>query len=183
MQIACLGWGSLVWKSGELQIRGKWFEDGPFLPIEFCRQSNNGRITLVLVEGKQLVRSLWAILACETLSEAKKNLAERENIKEENIDKHIGFWEKSGKSTGKYAAVISEWASKLKLDAVVWTDLPPKFNNKDNKVPTSQEVISYLKGLSIEKRRLAEEYIRNAPPQIDTDYRREIMLKLNWLHE
>ena len=32
----------------EMNIENKWFEDGPLLPIEFTRQSDNGRMTLII---------------------------------------------------------------------------------------------------------------------------------------
>jgi hypothetical protein len=44
MTIACLGWASLVWHLRELPVHGKWFEDGPFLPIEFGRQGASSQI-------------------------------------------------------------------------------------------------------------------------------------------
>jgi len=183
MQIGCLGWGSLVWNPGVLPIRGKWFEDGPLLPIEFARRSRDGRITLVIVKDRPVVRTLWAILTSDNVQAAKKSLASREGIKDENIGKHIGFWTDGG-SNGECVDIISEWAKSHQLTAVVWTNLPPKFNGQENKAPTVGEVIQYLKDLRpIEKRRLAEEYISKAPPQVDTEYRREIKLQLNWLKE
>ena len=46
MKIAVLGWGSLIWDPKELDANNEWNNDGPFLPIEFARISNNGRLTL-----------------------------------------------------------------------------------------------------------------------------------------
>ena len=73
-------------------MRGSWFSDGPFLPIEFVRQSKDDRITLVLSEGVSLVRSLWSLMSVDSMDEAAKCLAEREGILEKNIARDIGKW-------------------------------------------------------------------------------------------
>ena len=62
MKIACIGWGSLIWMPENLMIQNKWFEDGPMLPIEFARQSDNGRITLIIDEFARPVRTLWSLI-------------------------------------------------------------------------------------------------------------------------
>jgi len=77
---------------------------------------------------------------------------------------------------------IQKWATNLKLDAVIWTNLPPKFQNTDNKVPSLEEAIYYINSLDINVRRTAEEYIRKAPQQIDTDYRRKFETEFGWTH-
>lgn len=180
MKIACLGWGSLVWYSRGLPVRKPWFMDGPLLPIEFVRQSEGGRITLVIVNNAAHIRSLWALLSVTDLEIAKKELADREGIKEKYISKYIGYWSSNDYSNFDFTKEIGDWAVLKGLDAIVWTALPPKFDDQNGKVPSADEVITFLRNLVYEKRKHAEEYIRKAPQQIDTDYRRKIEKMFNW---
>jgi len=62
----------------------------------------------------------------------------------------------------------------------VWTNLPPKFNRADERIPTAKEVLAYLGKLRDEERENAKEYVRRAPRQIDTEYRRAFEKELGW---
>lgn len=181
MNIACLGWGSLIWDPRELPIHGAWFEDGPKLPIEFARESGGRRITLVIADVEYTVRSLWALMSVNTLDEAKRKLADREGITEGNIRYSIGFWENaSGFSNGKCAPQIGIWAKSLHLDAVVWTNLKFGFRETRDIMPQYAQVLKHIEQLSHEERRVAEEYIRRTPVQIDTEFRRRLQRDLDW---
>lgn len=180
MKIACLGWGSLIWQPGNLLIRRAWFEDGPLLPIEFTRQSKDGRLTLVINESAKATRTLWALMATDNLNDAKRNLQEREGIPLKNIDKSIGVVSANEDAKSKIEVIIKEWMQNLKIDAVIWTNLPSKFQGENNRTPTIEEAISYIKSLDINSKKNAEEYIRKTPRQIDTDYRRKIESEFGW---
>lgn len=175
MLIGCLGWGSLIWDPRELPVHNKWFEDGPFLPIEFARQSQDGRLTLVILPDGHRARSLWTKFSVERVDEAREALRKREGTSLENI----GVW-RSEDSNESNPVEIGCWARTKGLDAVVWTALPPKFNGKNNVIPSIEEAIEYLKNLSYEKRRFAEEYIQKAPRQIDTPFRRRFEQEFSW---
>jgi hypothetical protein len=129
-KIACLGWGSLIWDPRSLPIRRPWFNDGPLLPIEFARESTDKRITLVIVPNNlaevACVRTLWALMVAPTLDVARTELAKREGTGVKNI----GCWpdEVLPKEVGE---VVEAWAKGRALDGVVWTALPPKFNDED----------------------------------------------------
>lgn len=60
--IACIGWGSLIWDRRNLDVDGVWRVDGPMLPVEFARQSGDGRVTLVLEQGFRLVTDRFHLI-------------------------------------------------------------------------------------------------------------------------
>ncbi|WP_306624148.1 MULTISPECIES: hypothetical protein [Agrobacterium] len=140
--------------------------------MEFVRQSGgeNGRITLVILPSAEQVTSLWAEMECADPAAAKEALRLREGKPHRH---HIGLWECGHPDPGSLPG-LTEWAVSREIDAVVWTDLPPKFQGQDGRVPTHEEVVAYLQALPDEPKAVAIEYIQRAPKQIDTVYRREI---------
>ncbi|HHI0756360.1 TPA: hypothetical protein ACP4R6_005361, partial [Klebsiella pneumoniae] len=148
------------------------------ISVEFARQSLDGRITLVLVETDRLVPSLWAIMESVDLTSSIEALRCREGIPIKNIEKHVCRWS-AGQPSPKLIPGLSEWADTNNVDHVVWTGLPPKFNGKEI-LPTAEKIVKYLEQLSGEQRDRAEQYIRRAPRQIDTMYRRIIESSLQW---
>lgn len=181
MDIACLGWGSLIWDPRALPIRGKWFDDGPALPIEFARESGDKQITLVIADVDYSVRSLWGLMSVGTLGEAKGSLADREGIDEKNIKHSIGFWcQSTGCSHGRAVPEIGSWAESKQLDAVVWTNLKFGFKKSRGQMPKYDDVLRHLKDLPREKQSVAEEYVRRAPVQIDTEFRRRLNADFGW---
>ena len=181
LTIGCLGWGSLIWDPRGLPIRRVWFDDGPLLPIEFARESRNGRITLVICDVSYRVRVCWALMEAADLSVAKPDLAAREGVMGKDIEKSIGYWNAASmKSYGGAANDIAQWATTKSLDAVVWTNLEVGLKSNRGKLPSVDAVLECLRKLPHAQRKLAEEYIRKAPPQIDTEYRRRIAKEFGW---
>ncbi len=169
----------MVWNPANLLIVGEWRRDGPTLPVEFSRQSKDGRVTLVITEGSKPLIVLWSELNTKSLSEAREMLRTREGVPKSQAASSIGSWSTTKSTTDATAHVIADWAVAAKVDGVVWTALPSKFSDEQI-TPTSDQVVAYLSGLEGERRRLAEEYIRRAPRQIMTAYRRRIERELGW---
>ncbi|MDE2774292.1 MAG: hypothetical protein OXI46_11420 [Gemmatimonadota bacterium] len=186
--IACLGWGSLIWNPELLPIRGTWQTDGPMVKVEFVRQSMDSRMTLVLHEEATPVRALWILMDCANKTAAKQELYKREFRKRKiddmrKVNKNIGAWKKGENGSAGFPDTIldlEKWASSRGIDAVVWTNLKHQFNGKKDRIPTVDEVIYHLSCLDKAARKLAEEYVRKTPPQIDTMYRRKIERCLGW---
>ncbi|WP_326891535.1 hypothetical protein U8Q06_09985 [Rhizobium beringeri] len=157
---------------GELPLRSEWFEDGPSIRVEFVRQSGkeHGRITLVILPTADVVTSLWAEMDCDDPEAAKELLRLREGKPHRH---HIGLWRAGRPEPGSLPG-LSDWAAAQDIDAVIWTDLPPKFQGEEGRIPSVEEVIAYLQELPTDPRATAIEYIRGAPTQIDTAYRREL---------
>lgn len=175
MKIGILGWGSLIWNPGNLKLMDKWREDGPSLPIEFARISNDGRITLVITESSKPVQVLWNVLDTNSLEEARNMLKERE--KTPNLNR-IGFinliTNEQQSKKNEVANTVSNWAKKTELDSVIWTDLGVKFQDQLGFPLNIENIKQYLGNLDQMKFSVAIEYILNTPKQIQTDYRFEI---------
>ena len=179
MRIAVLGWGSLIWNPGNLGIDGEWQLDGPTLPIEFSRKSANGRLTLVIdtTKGKKLI-SRFAVSNFTNLAQAVENLRAREGTSIENIG-YVNLRDNTCRSRTKRYRKIKKWAKQYKFDAVIWTDLPPRFTEKSFTVIRATK---YLKSLNAQDAEIARQYIQNAPKEIMTPLRMKLM-EDGWLTE
>ena len=183
--IVCLGWGSLIWDPRCLPIVDclHWHRDGPALPVEFARKSQDGRITLVVAEDTNCIPVLWKELDVRSLEEARKVLHEREC----KYESDIGIWSATcssadpGNIQHAVAEDIGAWAEAKGVEGVVWTALGPNFDNDRRTKPNCDRIISYLKDLvERNEHRNAEMYVRSAPSQIRTAYRERIERELGW---
>lgn len=179
-RIGCLGWGSLVWDPRSLPVANGWFRDGPLLPVEFARESTGGRITLVIADVPRDVQVLWALLGSADLDSAKRALACREGMTGA-LNRRIGWWMAGEEGSRGESSRIGEWASTKRLDGVVWTALKPGFVGHRGVVPSEADVLQHLRDLSPARQDAAGEYIRNAPAQIVTPYRKRIEEEFGWL--
>ena len=87
--IVCLGWGSLIWDPGSLDISGGWEMNGPEVPVEYLRQSNKDRMTLVIEPSVPKQTVLWAKMETKDLIGAKESLRIREG---KTKHEYIGTW-------------------------------------------------------------------------------------------
>lgn len=179
MRIACLAWGSLVWKWEPLQLASSWSEDGPALPIEFAREGDGGELATALCTGVSDVQCLWALLAEPDLRTACEQLRVREQIPAKRRD-GIGCIPTLDASS-VYDARIARWAEARDIDGVVWTALPPRSKGVEGRMPTVDEAVTYLQGLQGEVLAHAEDYVRRVPRSIATGYRTVIERRLGWI--
>lgn len=185
MKIAILGWGSLIWNPRNLEINktqgpNGWFSDGPMLPIEFARISQDGRLTLVIVPKGEKVKTLYAISKYKVLEHAIIDLAVREGCGKSKI----GFFVKSDgnfQSKSNIREYIESWINlKEEIEAVIWTDLSMNFKDKIGIDFNEENAINYLKYLPLEIKVKAEQYIRRAPSAVITPIRVAIENELGW---
>lgn len=177
VKIACIGWGSLVWKPGVLRCTGSWQPDGPALPLEFARTSRDGRLTIVLMAGAPLVPSLWVELDYATAEGARAALAGREGSGLHTI----GSWPDAMPEYDVGAAEVAAWSKEMGLDATVWSALQPKFRNTTGGAPESADIaVEYLRQLGPEAAVVAREYVERAPAQVRTPFRSAFEEQLGW---
>jgi hypothetical protein len=185
MKIAILGWGSLIWDTGSLLITGDgWRLGGPKLPLEFSRisSSRKGALTLVIDENRgELAPARYAMSQRDSLDDAIEDLRSREGCPQGRI----GFVcshqrEKERSKVPGIADKVREWAEAHKFDAVIWTNLPPNFDCQLDRESWLDKAVEYLDNLRGEGLEKAREYVRKAPPEVDTPLRRRLA-ENHWL--
>jgi hypothetical protein len=115
------------------------------------------------------------------IESAQRALCFRESITTKNWINLIGLWQ-LGQSNPREMPRLSQWAADRELNSVIWTALRPRFNEEERS-PSLNEVVTYLRGLTGSRRDRAQQYIENAPRQIDTNYRRKIEAELGWFKD
>jgi hypothetical protein len=184
LRIAVLGWGSLVWERRELNTAAEFTPNGPLLPVEFCRISADGRLTLAIDEDFGDVCTTYsAPSAFADLDGAIENLRQREGT----IASEIGFVAPASRRQNgvamerhpQAAATIAAWAEASGYDAAIWTALESNFDDWDRAgEPFSvTAAIRYLEALAkkdAEAFARALDYIRKAPSEVETPVRDEV---------
>jgi hypothetical protein len=180
-----LAWGSLVWDPRDLRIAGKFMANGPLLPIEFCRVSDDGRLTLAIDETfGALCKTYSAPSSLESLDAARDNLCQREGMADARA---IGFVEPASNAQSDLAleshpqvvATIAAWAESLGYDAAIWTALTSNFEDwgkggEPFSVSAALQYLETLEGEDPAKFVQALAYIRKAPPEVETPVRDEV---------
>lgn len=179
MRIAIIGWGSIVWKLGDLQVVDDWNNQGPKLNVEFSRVSKDGRLTLVIdPENGVEVGTYFAQSIRSDLGHAIADLRDREGT----VRRRIGFVDRKNGESSKLEfsdhidvfGNIGKWCDSQSFDAAVWTALPPQFKEQTGKEFNIENAITYLKCLPLSARKNALEYIRKAPDEVMTPLRQMV---------
>ncbi len=179
MKIACIAWGSLIWKAGQLPVAGAWQLNGPRLPLEFARVGNDGEMAVVLCADAPEQPTRWALLDVKDIEQARELLRQREQAPPEHPE-WIGSLPSAGWET-PHDAVILAWLRTQGLDGCVWTGLPPRAGTLDGRKPTAEDVVAYLGGLKGKTRAHAQDYVQRVPAEISTPYRQVIESKFGWI--
>jgi hypothetical protein len=174
MTVAVLGWGSLTWDPRDLPLASEWHADGPELPLEFARESRDGRMTLVVLERGPTCPVLWARLDVADVDRGMQALARREGV---DWFGSIGRWPPRS-TIHRHEAMLQAWAESRGFDALVWTDLKPGMRRDRSEgrypVPSLETIEAHLADLDAPAREAARRYVENAPAQIVTPLREDI---------
>ena len=185
MKSAVLAWGSSVWDPRELQTAAEFVANGPLLPIEFCRISADGRLTLAIDETfGSVCKTYSAPSALDALDAAIENLRLREGMPNTRA---VGFVEtasgrQSDVATERHpeaVATIAAWAASNGYEAAIWTALASNFDEPGKggepfSVTAAIRYLETLQGRDAAKFSRALAYIRQAPPEVETPVREEV---------
>jgi hypothetical protein len=157
---------------------------GPRSPIEFCRISRDGRLSLVIDASVGANCTTYsAASSFDNIDAATENLRYCEGMPNH---KGVGFtvldyYKQSEWSIGLHPETVKRitvWANENNFDAVIWTALRNNFEQKVAKEFSVMAALQYLESLKGNVFDVALAYIRRAPPEVWTPVREAV--KVRW---
>ena len=115
-----LAWGSLLWDPRDLETAAEFVANGPLLPIEFCRISADGRLTLAIDETfGSVCKTYSAPSALDSLDAAIENLRLREGMPNSRA---VGFVEPASgrQSHSRHGSASAGCRDDRRLGRVAW---------------------------------------------------------------
>ena len=151
-----------------MKTLGEWKNDGPELPLEFCRISSprksKERVTLVLDESSKLCVTYWDLMAATDLKSARNNLRDREGT----VTDDIHTFTRNQNPLSVVAKQIEIWlADHPEVDAVVWTGLESNWAQLRKTKFSAEDLVQYLESKKDSLTKI-KEYFEKAPPQVQT---------------
>lgn len=186
MNIAIIGYGSLIWDLDNLEphVAGPWQRGaGPCLPVEFSRISPKRKRALVLVvdETTQTPSPTSVIASARRhIDDAVADLARRERCKPERLGVAAA---RGGHSLSRFPralAAVETWLAASPYDAAIWTEHESNFETITGRSfsPTSGD--AYLQTLVGDSLAEAWSYLESAPAETDTPLRRHMRAQDWW---
>ncbi len=179
MDIAIIGWGSLIWDLEilEAQVDPRWQRGrGPALPLEFSRVSPKRQKALALIvdpdHGTECATSL-VVSRRRSLEDAVEDLAARERAPLERI----GYASRSGSWSCNVDGLeqrFEAWFDAHGFAGAVWTDLPANFQAETGTPFSVSAAVEYLRGLEGRSLLEAKRYIELAPEETMTALRKRL---------
>ncbi len=172
MNIAILGYGSLIWDLECLaaHVSGPWRSGGPALPVEFSRISPKRLQALVLIVDTRLGHACptcYIRSARNRLDEAVTDLAARERC-----ERRFVHTARAGERRTPLDGSVSAWLESEGLDAALWASLPGNFEEVSGTPFSHTNALAWLRGLEGDSLDEARRYIASAPSSTDTPLRR-----------
>jgi hypothetical protein len=186
MNIAIIGYGSLIWDLDDLEphVAGPWRRGaGPRLPVEFSRISPKRKRALVLVvdETVQTPSPISVIASARGHpDDAVADLARRERCPPERLSVATRGGNQTSSRFPLALAAVADWLAASPYDAAIWTELDSNFAAHTGTAFSLAAAELYLRALTGDSLQEAWRYLESAPVETDTPLRRHMRAQGWW---
>jgi hypothetical protein len=181
MNIAIIGWGSLLRNNKALNLSDGWKPDGPCLPLEFSYVSKNKLLTLAINPSSPMVQTPWALGSFNSLDSARASVAKLLKVNMEEI----GFFSKcderyNTETPSDMQKALLNWLLAKCIDKILWLNRRSNFQEITKLDFTLDTAFDYITGLGKNDALAMENYVISSPEQFETPLRDRLRKELGW---